>query len=148
MQTKQLINKQLEDSLSQYDQWKLDPHAVPSVAGAYLEILAPAIERYVDGLASPEKDVIELIVGGISFKNIAKLRKIRAMNVMLEDIHQYEWEFRKWMFRICLQQLFNFCPFCHSGPRWSGTSPHPKVNGSVCDHQARWWAEEMKEGKE
>lgn len=135
MQTKQLINKQLEDSLSQYDQWKLDPHAVPSVAGAYLEILAPAIERYVDGLASPEKDVIELIVGGISFKNIAKLRKIRAMNVMLEDIHQYEWEFRKWMFRICLQQLFNFCPFCHSGPRWNGASPNPKLSGTVCPHK-------------
>ena len=135
MQVRRLINEQLEDSLCQYDKWKLQPHAVSSIAGVYLEILSPAIERYIDGLTSPEKEVVELIVSGLSLMRIPQVRYIRAAGVTLNDVHGIEWEFRKWMLRICANQLLNFCPFCH-GAKWSsGGSPHPRLSGTVCPHK-------------
>lgn len=149
MQVRQLISKHVEESVPQHDTWKLDPHAVTGTTRAYLEILAPVIEAYINGLVPPEKDVIDLIIAGKSRRNIGKLHKIQKAGVTGEEIRKYEYEFMRYMIRACVWQLSKpFCPFCHGGLRWNGSSPHPRLFGIVCPHVEIWQEQEMEEGKE
>lgn len=153
MTVKRKIYKDIESSLPRYDQWKMNPRAVPATEGAYLEMLGPAVERYVDGLVDPEKTAVEYYLAGIKPHAVLAMSKIQRAKVTRADLRKWlfgdadDWGLIITMFRIFTSRM-EFCPFCH-GAKWSsGGSPHPRVNGNPCPHQEMWLEQEMKEGKE
>lgn len=152
MQAKRQIYKEIEASLPRFDEWKMHPKSVPAPAGVYLEMLEQPLERYVDGLVSPEKDCIEYYLAGIKPHAVLGMRKMKREGVTRADMNRWlvgdstQWGLLQTMFRIFAARM-NYCPFCHGGPRYNGSSPHPKLSGSVCPHESLWAEQEMKEGE-
>ena len=153
MQVRRRIYKDIERALPRYDEWKMRPREVDPTAGAYLETLAPAVEKYVDGLIDPEKSAVEYYLAGIKPHAVLHMRKVEREGVTREDLNRWlvgdstHWGLLQTMFRIFASRAA-FCPFCHGGPRYNGSSPHPKLSGTVCPHPEIWLEQEMKEGGE
>lgn len=153
MQVRRRIYKDIERALPRYDEWKMHPREVDPTTGAYLETLGPAVERYVDGLIPPEKDCVEFYLAGIKPHVVLQMRKVKRQGVTREDLRKWligdseDWGLLQTMFKIFARNA-NFCPFCHGGPRYNGSSPHPKLSGTVCPHEGIWAEQEMKEGGE
>ena len=152
MNQRRIIHREIEASLPRYDEWKMNPRSVRDTTGAYLEILEPAIQKYVDGLIPPERECIEYYLAGIKPHAVLGMSKVKRHKVTRADLHKWligngeEWGLVNTMFKIFVRNAA-YCPFCHGGPRYNGSGIHPKLSGNVCDHKERWEVEELMDAR-